>query len=494
MSTTEATHAETLTALEQSIDEGPVTEDEYKQYIQSLAPLPRSERVAKLFNFQATDYQTDLLDLTEDTDRTQAAPKAGRQVGKTLTAGVLGADHAVMHPGTDVLYAAPAQSTADEMFRECKAHFKNSRFSLSRFGVTADNKQTWEFDTGTRILARTLGNVEQEDSPGNRGMNPTCVIVDEAAYEKDAVYVQEIEEFFITHPSYEYYLFSTPAGKSGYFYNAVEGNNADDWFSPHWPTRISPYAQQDYIEKKRRQLDSQTFSQEFLGEFIDDGGSAIPHEVLTPNITPDAPREALADRYLGIDPARSGKDEMVVTDMDETGVCWNIWSFETINGPRFVELLEILHQHKNTLEHWPTTPQPEYGSGQTPSDGYQRILIEENGVGGFAADFAEAGLGDVIRVVNSTNETKQNVYQRLIADLEDEQLALPNHRTLIRQTTNLEKSFTPTGKAKYEAPSGKRDDWADSLGFSNWARHGNGDRLDVKTQRREPSNRGVRSF
>ena len=450
--------------------------------------LPRSQRVEILFDFEPTDYQAELLDRLEQEDAGRAAPKKGRQVGATMTAGVIGADHALWAPKlvgepTDVLFTAPGQETADEMFEECKQRFRDGPLTLEQYGVVKQNEQTWKFSSGTRILSRTLGNVGQDEQPGNRGKNPTCVVVDEAAYEKDVVYTEEIEQFFITHPVFEYVLFSTPVGKSGYFYEKVEQD--DDWFSPFWPTRISPYAQESYIEEQREKLDSATFAQEYEGEFADDGGSAIPHETLNPNINPDAEKVPARSRYLGVDPARGGKDEMVVFDLDSAGVCWNIWAFETMDGPRFVELLEILHQHKSDLEHWSTTPATAEGSGQTPTDGYEVILIEENGVGGFAADFAEAGLGSVIRVVNSTNETKQNIYQRLITDLEDGQLALPNSRTLIRQATNLEKSFTPTGKAKYEAPSGKHDDWPDGMAFANWARHGNGDRLEgQKTTRR----------
>lgn len=442
--------------------------------------LPRSERVEILFNFEPTDYQAELLDYLEAEDAGRAAPQKGRQVGATMTAGVIGADHALwshqlVGEPTDVLFAAPAQETADEMFEEFKQCFRNGPLTLSQYGVINDNEQTWKFSTGTRALARTLGNVGQDDQPGNRGKNPTCVIIDEAAYEKDKVFVEEIEQFFITHPVFEYVLFSTPAGKSGYFYEKVEHD--DDWFAPYWPTRISPYAQESYIEEQRQKLDSSTFAQEYEGEFADDGGSAIPHETLIPNIRPDVERNHSEARYLGIDPARHGKDEMVVFDIDATGVYWNVWVFETMDGPRFVELLEILHTKKVDLEFWDRIPRPECGSGQTPSRGYQSILIEENGVGGFAADFAEAGLGSVVKVINSSNETKQEIYQRLIADLEGEQLALPNHDKLIRQVTKLERTFTPTGKAKYAAPTGRHDDWPDGLAFANAARHGYGDTL-----------------
>lgn len=461
---------------------------------------PRSERVEVLFNFEPTEYQADLLDELEDTPKGRAAPQKGRQVGATLTAAIIGADHALWAPklvgeATDVLFMAPAQSTADEMFGDCKQHFYDGPLTLEQYGVVKDNEQTWEFANGTRIMARTLGNVGREDSPGNRGMNPTCVIIDEAAFERDQVFEEEIEQFFITHDTFEYCLFSTPAGKSGYFYRKVKHD--DDWFSPYWPTKISPYAEEDYIEEQRKKLDDSTFRQEFLGEFEEDGGSAISMEVLRPNIRPDVGVEDGMPRYLGIDPARGGKDSMVVTDMDARGVVHNIWAFGDMDGPRFVEFLEMLHQRKTEYEYWGEFPSPESGSGHTPTDGYDTILIEENGVGGFAADFAEAGLGSVIKVINSTNKRKQAVYQRLINDLEAEELALPNNRDLVRQATKLEKSFTPTGKAKFEAPQGKHDDYPDSLAFSNYARHGHGDSLDTgqKTvKRRKGGDKSRRRF
>jgi len=458
------------------------TDSPLHQLYQQCDGLPRSERVKILFDWTPTDYQAELLDYLEREQTAHAAPQKGRQVGATMTAGTIGADHALWAPQlvgepTDVLFTAPGQETADEMFEEAKQRFRDGPLTLEQYGVVKDNEQTWKLSSGTRLLSRTLGNVGQEDQPGNRGKNPTCVIIDEAAYEKDIVYEQEIEQFFITHPVFEYCLFSTPAGKSGYYYRKVTQD--DDWYSPHWPTRISPYAQDSYIEKQREKLDSETFAQEYGGEFAEDGNSAIPHETLKPNINPDADRDPTHPRYLGIDPARGGKDEMVVFDIDATGTYWNIWAFETMDGPRFIELLEVLHQGKPELAHWPSAPTPTVGSGETPASGYETILIEENGVGGFAADFAEAGLGSVVRVVTSSNETKQNIYQRLITDLEDSELALPNHRTFIRQTTKLEKSFTPTGKAKYEAPTGSHDDWPDGLAFANWARHGNGDQPDV---------------
>lgn len=442
---------------------------DFEQAILKLKPLPRSERVRKLFNFEATDYQSELIDHSEEEPKAQSAPKAGRQVGKTLTAGVVGADHAVCAPTTptDVLFTAPGQATADEMFRECKNHFRNSDFTLEQFGVAKDNTQTWEFTNGTRILSRTLGDVDRDDSSGNRGMSPSCVIVDEAAYSKDAVYTEEIEEFFITHPEYEYILISTPAGKSGYFYNAVEGTNSDDWFSPHWPTRISPYAQQDFIEKKRGQLDTQTFRQEYLGEFVETEDAYFPYELVKSCIAAEPPsRTPGADVFLGVDVARSGSDRTVYTPIDTEKTVFEIAAEETSTMPSIVGRIKALDE--------------QYG--------FSGILIDENAVGGGVVDFANEApeIGRKTVPVTFTTKSKQTMYRGLKKAFEAGSIRVPKHDRLIHELTSLRYDFTVHGKLRVQHPPGGHDDFPDSLALAHMG--------VMKASPSQSSDGGIRSF
>jgi len=425
--------------------------DDVEDAVREYYHVPRSERVEALFNFEPTDYQAELLDYLEREDKAQAAPQAGRQVGKTIIAGVIGADHAVTHGQTDVLFAAPAQSTADEMFRECKHHFDNSPYPKEDFGVVKPNEQTWTFDNGTRIMSRTLGNVAQDDHPGNRGMNPTCVIVDEAHYEKDRVYTEEIEEFFITHPQFEYCLFSTPRDKSGYFYEKVMLD--DTFFSPRWKTEISPYAQDDYIERKREEFDADTFAQEFLGEFRASGGSTyFSRELIMPCVREDDINERAAlnaeDTYLGVDVARAGDDRTVWIVMDRAGDVVRIEAEDKSKMTGVVGRIKSLDD--------------EYD--------FNLINIDENAVGGGVVDFAEYDLGRKVEAVSFSNESKQEMYQSLKKAFEDKVLSLPDNGRLIHELTSLEYDFTPTGKLKIGHPDGEHDDYADALALANLAR------------------------
>lgn len=446
--------------------------------LKDLKTKPRSERIEAIFGVTPTDYQSKLLDYADEKPKAQTSPKKGRQVGATFTAGMLGADHALSNADTDVLYAAPSQGTANEMFRECKKLFWNAEFSLEQFGVTNDNKETWEFDNGTRILSRTLGNVEQSNNSGNRGMNPTCVIVDEAAYTKDEVYTEEIEEFFITHPEFEFHLFSTPAGQSGYFYEKVEQPERDTpireveeayetdwaWYAPHWPTRISPFAEQDFIDKKRDEFDETTFAQEFLGEFVA-GGSLFGADVVGKCVSSDPVGEPSQIRYLGVDPAGGGGDRMVIYDIGDKGETYNIWSWQDMDGPRFLDVLTRIVENNRP-------PDVDVGTKMLPEDGYQDVVIEKNGIGEFGSDFAERDLGDVITPISSGRESKHTLYKRLLRDMEAGEISIPNFRKLKNQLTSLQKTVTPTGYWKVSHPPGGHDDFPDALMLANAARTG----------------------
>jgi len=438
--------------------------------VRDLAELSRSEFVATVFDIQPTDYQAELLNYGNEVARAQTAPKKGRQVGATLTAAMCGASHA-LRPAkapTDVLFTAPSQGTANEMFRECKKLFWNSPFSLDEFGVKTENKETWELSGGVRIMSRTLGDVEQTDNSGNRGMNPTCVVVDEADYTKDAVYTEEIRPFFITHESYEFHLFSTPSNPGGYFHDKVENIGKRDvadakaedmgWYSPYWPTDISPYAQDDEIENARQELTEDEFAQEYRGEFRSGGGLIAP-DVVGTCVKPD--REFNSGlRFLGVDVAGSGDDRLVIYDLDEYGVTRNIWSRREVSGPEFLDLLTDIVTG--------VPPEPESGQGNTTE--YESVVVERNGIGEFGADFAERELGDVITPISSSAESKHTLYKRLVRDLEAGNIALPPHSRLKRELTSLQKTTTPTGYWKVSHPDGGHDDYPDALMLANAAR------------------------
>lgn len=429
----------------------------------------RSERVQLLFGFSPFEYQAELLDQQEDI--VKAAVKPGRQVGKTVTGGAIAADASLA--GKDVMILGPFEDTVSEMMEAAREHLLTAEENYSSaghpLGTDYRNKTDWKFSHSGRLRARTVGT----DGTQIRGKNPEVVLVDEAAYIKDNIFTEVIEPFFSTHNNWEYYLFSTPAGKSGYFYEKVEQDST--FYSPHWPSSICPLISEEWLHEKRTELDRQTYAQEYLGEFVEAADSYFPHELVNPCVSPGPELEARTQRWLGVDPAEKGDDRMVIYDLDATGTTWNIWSQETTTGPEFVGLLSDLQT--NT-----TVPEPDIGPGTTPTDGYERIVVESN-IAGLATDIAEANLGGVILPVKSTRKSKGPMYKRLKRDLEATEIQLPNYRRLLDQLTSLQYSYTANNHLKLEHPPGGHDDYPDALMLANAGRVGLAQNFGADTSR-----------
>jgi len=413
---------------------------------EALKDLPRSERIETLFSFSAFDYQRDLIDKADDKAVFKAAVKPGRQVGKTVTGGAIAAERALS--GHDVMILGPFEDTVGEMMEAAQAHLRAAEDKLSEAGValgtTQRNKYEWQFEGDGRLRARTVGT----DGTQIRGKNPDVVLIDEDAYIKERIHTEVIEPFFSTHDEYEFYLFSTPAGKSGYFYEKVEHD--DGFYSPHWPSRISPLIDDDFLEDKRRELDAYTYQQEYLGEFVDEGDTFLNHQHVT-----DATQSTIdldGRLWLGVDVARKGKDRTVYCVIDEHATVEIVAAEDTSTIPGIVGRIKRLHA--------------DYG--------FERVLVDENAVGGGVVDDEELTEMGIMHGVTFSTKSKHEMYNRLKSDFENGALTIPTDRRLVDELTSLQFDVTGNGYYKVYHPDGGHDDHADALALANWGRSGVG--------------------
>jgi len=415
---------------------------------EELRDLPRVERFKKFFDFEPFEYQQELIEYGETNDVAKIAVKPGRQVGKTITGGAIAAERALS--GKDVMILAPFEDTGDEMMEAARNHLLKAEDKFSEAGFTLGteqrNKRDWIFQNGGRLRARTVGT----DGTQIRGKNPEIVLVDEAAYIKDKIFTEVVEPFFSTHQEYEFYLFSTPAGKNGYFYDVVQGDKAESWFSPHWPSKISPLISEEFLESKRQELDSSTYAQEYLGEFADEGDTLFTLEDIQPLL---GEPELEGQVYLGVDVARAGKDRTVYTAVDESGNVRVEAVEDTSTMDSVLGRIKDLHRENN----------------------YTSIVVEENSMGGGVIDFNDI---PELEAFTSTSKSQHKLYKQLQRDIENQTLMLPNNRRLIDELTSLEYDYTQHGYMKVSHPDGGHDDYPDSLAFANWGRNG-GDKKSV---------------
>ena len=407
-----------------------------------LGELSRAERIAVLFDVDPFDYQRELVDHVEAAATPKVAIQPGRQVGKTLIGAALAADEVATTPGEDVLIAAPFQETADEMMREATSLLDTAAERLAalglELGVETKNKREWTFTHEGRLLSRTLG----VDGVGQRGKNPSFVIVDEAAFTPDSVFEDVIEPFFTTHDTYTFILASTPAGDAGYFFEKCRLD--DDWYSPRWPTAISPLVDPEWLAERERKTERRTWRQEYLGEFIGSSDRFFSPE-LVDGVTGDVTFDADDVVALGADIARAGDDRTAIVGVDAAGVAKVLVSDADMTLTDATGELARLHN-----QHSPGA-----------------IAVDETGLGAGVVEMLENEIGRrAVDGVKFTIDRKQSIYNGLKSALESGDIRLAQHPRLSRELKKLTYSLTAGGKTKITHPDGGHDDHPDALALA----------------------------
>jgi len=337
------------------------------------------------------------------------------------------------------------------------------------FGITKDNKRTYKFANGSRLMSKTTGNTGKQI----RGLGPQVIIYDEAAFvNDDSIFTDVIESMFAEFTgdmsdfdgfddrpeTTEFYLYSTTNGQSGYFYEKSEDAREDGsrWFRFNWPTSINPMVSEDFIERKRDEWDSLTFDKEILARFTDEGDVYIKHaDAKACQIGPDDPKLALDASepcYGAIDPAREGNDETAAVLVDAVG---NVIVHEVMPENSITEIVGLMHDMNR--EHGP-----------------EEIYVEGNAVGGGAVDFAPEYNVTNVGEITSSLKTKNEYYQLLKKRIEERSLTLPRHAKLMTQLTDLGFEHTPSGYVKvHHRDENKGDDIPDALAMACYAAGGN---------------------
>ena len=248
--------------------------------------------------------------------------RSGRQVGKTMSTAVKAIHFAFFAPlmlktvkhECTIVIAAPTQNQAGIMYDRIRSLIMNNEF-LKGYVVRNTQTELWvNFldNTGmSKIITRATG----EHGTTLRGYSPHCIIADECSFIKTNILKAFLPSGMATQA--RVWLTSTPFSKSGYFYEACQNSkrtNPDGlWTEFHVKSTDNPLIQEDptFIEEIKR-LTREEYVQEVEGEFLDIGNALIPNSLLRDAVNDKKPN-GQPTYYMGVDVARSGRDETVYT-------------------------------------------------------------------------------------------------------------------------------------------------------------------------------------
>ena len=386
-----------------------------------------------------------------DSDERFIVYRSGRQVGKTMSTAVKTIHFAFFAPllmetvkhECIIVIAAPTQNQSSIMFNRIRDLIMKNDL-LAGYVIRNTQTEMWvNFldNTGmTKIITRATG----ETGVSLRGYSPHVIIADECSFIKTDMLRAFLPSGMATRA--KVWLTSTPFSKSGYFYEACQNakpKNPDGmWLEFHVKSTDNPLVQEDpvFIEEIKK-LTREEYVQEVEGEFLDIGDALIPNSLIMESITDRKPIGRVR-YYMGVDVARTGRDETVYTiiSVDDKD---NVF-LESVEAESQSNVVDVAGR---------------LGELATQYNA-ETIFVDETGLGGGLLDLARKQ-GLPCRGVIFTLQEKAEMYKNLRLLFENHKITLKQINKMVYQLSYLRREYTETGIMKIK--SDEHDDYPDSL-------------------------------
>ena len=355
----------------------------------------------------------------------------GRRWGKTTMAGAMALSGAVK--GGIVGWVAPTYSNSRPLWRFVEQSIVREPLAVAR---RAD--RSVDFPSGGRLSIFTADN-----DIALRGEAFDLVIVDEAARIREETFTDVLLPTLADRDGH-ILLISTPKGRNWFwrqFITGQEGNDRTRSFTA--PSSDNPLASiKRAAELARTTVSDRTYRQEWLAEFVEDGGGVFRGVLQCVREHPTEP-EPGRSYVMGVDWGRTN-DATVFTVMcveDAQVVC--IESMQDTAYALQLDRLRRLH----------TRWQP------------YAILAEANSMGGPLVEALQR-LELPVRSFVTTAITKPPLIDALALAIERGDIGLTNNTTLLTELQAYESERLPSGAVRYSAPGGMHDDHVISLSLA----------------------------
>jgi hypothetical protein len=234
---------------------------------------------------------------------------------------------------------------------------------------------------------------------GIRGFTIDRLIADESAYIEEAVF-DAVTPMLLTTGG-DIVLVSTPKGKMGYFWkcykdpsfkvfhiNSEEGIKNRE-ISVSWTEQQRAKAL-EHLEREKMSMTNKAYSQEYLGQFVDDLRQWFPDELIRSCMTLKRRDSLRPDRvlFMGCDIARMGEDLTVCSIVDRTNR-ENLEQVESVSTSK-TRINETVQQIKDLDKIYK----------------FKKIYIDTGGIGAGVYDYLFADPQTTKKVVDIDNSKR----------------------------------------------------------------------------------------
>lgn len=378
----------------------------------------------------------------------------GRRFGKT-TLGIDLTYNPLLH-NLPVGWFSPTYKLMIEVWREVKTIYRPLIKRVS------EQERRIELNTGPNAILEMWS---LEDPDAGRGRKYARVIIDEAAMvaKLEQAWNDSLRPTLADYRGSAWFL-STPKGRNFFYslYQMGQDPLNEDWASWTRPTASNPFIAADEIEAARKSLPDRSFRQEWLGEFVQDGGGVfrgVERSVDTGR-TANEPQRPDREYFAGVDLAKY-EDFTVLAVVDDTGrqVFWdrfNIVSYEV----QVQRIIDLAVRFPNLVLCIDST-----GVGDPVVEQVKRAAWDR---GVEITLFPEDGF-------RFTSTSKEQVINALSVSIEHGALNLLDNPVQTTELLAYQYELSNSGHLSMNAPAGMHDDAVIALALANWGRT-NGER------------------
>lgn len=358
----------------------------------------------------------------------------GRRWGKTTMAGACALAWANAC-GHAVAWVVPTYKNARAPWRFAESACREIRDSVD----VLKSERTIKFPSGG-----WLGIYTADNPVGILGEAFDAVIVDEAARIPEDVWSESILPTLADREGVAM-LISTPRGRNWFWREWLKGTNgAEGYHSWQAPSSANPSPRiKRAAEQARERVSDRTYRQEWLAEFIDDGGGVFRGVRALADAEKHERAQDGHQYVIGVDWGRS-YDATVFCVMDAT--------------TRSMAMLDRMTETAYNLQ---------TGRLRGLWERFDRcpIIAEANSMGGpLIEQLSREGLR--VKAFTTTNATKAQIIDDLALAFERQTIRILNDALLIGELEAYESERTPSGMVRYSAPEGLHDDTVMALALA----------------------------
>lgn len=315
---------------------------------------------------------------------------------------------------------------------------------LKRLAVQIPGAVMREADRLIEFPSGGVVQIRSADNPDSlRGESLDELIMDEAAFMREEAWTEALRPTLSDRRGRAVFI-STPKGRNWFWRAWQLGQSGDpEWKAWQFPTTSNPFIDPQEVEAARRNLPERIFAQEYLAEFIEDGGGVFRRVTEAATAQPEDVATEGAEYLIGADWGKLNDFTALAVLNTTARRLVYLDRFNQIDYTFQLARLQVLYERFRPVS----------------------IIAERNSMGEPLIEQLRR-MGLPVQAFATTNQSKASIIEGLSLAFERQELTILDDPVLVGELLAYEMERLPGGLVRYGAPEGMHDDTVMALALA----------------------------